>query len=145
MKFIAILLPVAASLALAGCTSSFSKVSQAVKDAPDWYDDRRKEVRGEGYPELAEIPKITADTKPGKTLPQAQARATGVAAQFEALDAAMNAQPTAATMDARFKEIEARIDASQRAPVAQMTEAQADAIRKKFDVPRVTEPFKSNQ
>ena len=37
-------------LLLVGCSNSFAKVRSAVNQTPEWYETRRVEIRGEGYP-----------------------------------------------------------------------------------------------
>ena len=41
---------------LVGCTSSIEKVQSLRSQAPDWYEARKVEFRGEGYPSLTDIP-----------------------------------------------------------------------------------------
>lgn len=45
---------------LAGCASSIERVRETVAAAPDWYDARATEVRGEGYPNIAGVPTLQA-------------------------------------------------------------------------------------
>mgnify|MGYP003112421496 CR=1 FL=1 len=50
-------LALAATLGAGGCANSVSKtMSTALASAPDWFDERREEVAGNGYPELSAIP-----------------------------------------------------------------------------------------
>lgn len=51
---------VALATGLTGCASSFDKVRDTVAAAPDWYDQRAAEVRGEGYPSISRIPALDA-------------------------------------------------------------------------------------
>ena len=51
-------LPFALVLLLAGCANSFGKVRDTVSTTPDWYKAAREEIRGEGYPELSEVPEL---------------------------------------------------------------------------------------
>ncbi|MEO0466993.1 MAG: hypothetical protein AAF216_10660 [Pseudomonadota bacterium] len=58
----------AAVVGLTGCTSGFDKVRDTVSAAPDWYDARAVEVRGEGYPNVAEIPVLTPEQRTDRNL-----------------------------------------------------------------------------
>ena len=40
-------------LAAAGCSSSISDLREA---APEWYEARKQELRGQGYPDLSRVP-----------------------------------------------------------------------------------------
>ena len=68
MKNTAILLCGVPLLLASACTSSFSKVRGAINDAPEWYGARRTEIRGEGYPQIADIPTVDTSWKPDETL-----------------------------------------------------------------------------
>ena len=65
MKNTAILLCSVPLLLACGCTSSFAKARAAINEAPEWYAERRTEIRGEGYPKLDEIPVVDPEWKPG--------------------------------------------------------------------------------
>ena len=46
---------------LPGCAQSVSQsMGRALASAPDWFDERRDEVAGEGYPEFSEVPEQPA-------------------------------------------------------------------------------------
>ena len=49
---------------LAGCAGSIEKVQSMRADAPDWYEARKVEFRGEGYPELNSITAPRTDYDP---------------------------------------------------------------------------------
>ena len=68
MKNTAIPLISVSCLLLAGCSGSFAKVRTAIDQAPEWYDARRVEIRGEGYPEIIDVPTIEKGQEPGQTL-----------------------------------------------------------------------------
>ena len=136
MKNTAIPLIGVSCLLLAGCAGSFAKVRGAMAQAPDWYDERRTEIRGEGYPELIEVPVIEVGQEPGQTLEDSKARGAVLRASFEDARAASPADISA--------EIEApRADVREGfagfpAEPDFLTEDEIAAIRAAFDVPRVT-------
>jgi len=46
-------------LVATGCANSFEKVRDAAASAPQWYEEARTEIVGEGYPELASMPQLS--------------------------------------------------------------------------------------
>jgi hypothetical protein len=138
MKNTAILLCGVPLLLATACTSSFSKVRSAINDAPDWYAARRTEIRGEGYPSVAEIPTIDASWTPGTALSVS-------AVDLASLQAAFDSDPRAQVSlngAAEIAAIAAEIRASFGPPLPEadfLTETEIAAIRASFNVPRVTE------
>lgn len=137
MKNTAIPLLIAPFLLVCGCTSSFGKVREAVNNAPEWYGERRAQIRGEGYPELAAVPQADTVNPPGKTLKAQQAGASRrLAAAFDdprAEVAAGGAEEIIAIADAMigsFGTVPPESDFLTKADIA--------AIRQAFNVPRVT-------
>lgn len=49
--------------ALTGCASSYDTVRDTMSNAPDWYEARKTEVMGEGYPSIGTIPTLSADDR----------------------------------------------------------------------------------
>ena len=46
-------------LLFAGCATSFDRARKAAAEAPDWYDSAKKEIVGEGYPNLGTMPSLS--------------------------------------------------------------------------------------
>ncbi|MCI4646181.1 MAG: hypothetical protein MRY64_15470 [Hyphomonadaceae bacterium] len=67
---------------LTGCASSFGKVRETVAAAPDWYDDRAAEVRGEGYPRISRIPALDAGERSTDELEEGQQAVAAAEALF---------------------------------------------------------------
>ena len=138
MKNTAILLCGVPLLLASACTSSFSKVRGALNDAPEWYEARRTEIRGEGYPAIADIPAVDANWKPGEGL-----AASG--ADIAVIHAAFAADALAQAPAAGAAEIAAVVAAIQGVfepglpPGDFLTPTEIAAIRASFNVPRVTE------
>ena len=141
MKNTAIPLLSVSILLVAGCTGSFTKVREAVNQAPDWYDARRAEIRGEGYPDLAEVQELTGDDLPGKTLPVSAARVDILQAYFDTNERAELPVDAAGQMAALLKRVEAAF-ADLPADPAFLTQEEIAAIEAAFNVPRVTEGLK---
>jgi hypothetical protein len=126
---------------IAGCTSSFSRVRDAVNQAPDWYDARRAEIRGEGYPHLNEVTELTGDQIPGKTLPASAARIDILQAYFDSNERTELPADVAGQMAALLTRVEAGF-AGLPADPAFLTQAEIAEIEAAFNVPRVTEGLK---
>lgn len=138
MKNTAILLCGVPLLLASACTSSFSKVRGALDDAPEWYDARRTEIRGEGYPAIADIPAVDPDWQPGAGLAASGAKISVIQAAFAA-DARAQAPPAGA---AEIAAVMADIQAAFGPGLPQgdfFTDTEIAAIRESFNVPRVTE------
>ena len=141
MKNTAIPLMSVSILLVAGCTGSFSKVREAINQAPDWYGARRAEIRGEGYPDLAEVKELTGDEVPGKTLPAAAARVDTLQAYFDSNERAEPPADVAGEMAALLTRVEAGF-ADLPADPAFLTQQEIAEIEAAFNVPRVTEGLK---
>jgi len=137
MKNTAIPLTSVCCLLLAACTGSFSKVRTAIDQAPDWYDARRVEIRGEGYPEIVDIPTIEKGNTPGQTLETSKARGAELRAVF-AENARAVAPANAAAEIEDLRESVRRGFAGFEANSNFLTDEEIEAIRSAFDVPRVT-------
>lgn len=137
MKNTAIPLLIAPFLLVCGCTSSFGKVREAVNTAPEWYGERRAQIRGEGYPDLGAVPQADTVNPPGKMLKAQQASASQrLANAFEdpraevAAGGAEEIMAVAAAMAGNFSNLPPESDF--------LTDADIAAIRQSFNVPRVT-------
>ena len=137
MKNTAIPLISVCGLLLTACTGSFAKVRTAIDQAPDWYDARRVEIRGEGYPEIIDVPVIAEGRAPGQTLEASKARGAELRAVFEANARAVDPANVAAEIEG-LRETVRREFAGLEASSDFLTEAEIEAIRSAFDVPRVT-------
>lgn len=144
MKNTVILLSGVAVLALTACAGSFGKARQAMKNAPEWYEARRKELRGEGYPELVEVPVIEPENRPGKSLPESNARVAALAGDLAAFERGLQPAATPAEIEALFARVRADFDDPQR-PGSFLTDAEVAALREQFNVPRVTVGVKGRE
>lgn len=122
---------------LAGCTGSFVKVRTAIDQAPEWYDARRVEIRGEGYPKIIDVPVIAADQAPGQTLEASKTRGAELRAVFDENARAAEPANTAAEIE-DLRETVRRGFAGFEATSDFLTDEEIEAIRSAFDVPRVT-------
>ncbi len=138
MKNTAILLCGVPLLLASACTSSFSKVRGALNDAPDWYEARRTEIRGEGYPAIADIPAVDANWKPGEGLAASGADIAVIQAAFAADARAQAPAAGAAEIAAVVAAIQGEFEPG-LPPGDFLTHTEIAAIRASFNVPRVTE------
>lgn len=67
---------------LTGCASSLDAMRDTVAGAPEWYDERRAEVRGEGYPEIGRVPELTPEQASLSNLDQTRADVSETEALF---------------------------------------------------------------
>ncbi len=51
------------ALLATGCASSYEKVRDTMSNTPDWYEARKTEVIGEGYPKIGTIPTLTDEQR----------------------------------------------------------------------------------
>lgn len=118
---------------LGGCAGSVDRVRGLVADAPDWYTERRVEIRGEGYPNVAAIPRLDADTRPGTDLNVEQDSLGMAEVAFLAHPRAEPASPTSteeiyelqASLMARFDPVST--------PPNILTDEEIEALRSVFD------------
>lgn len=131
-------------LLLIGCTGSFDKVQDAVNSAPDWYDNRKAEIRGGGYPALVEVPTLADADVPGRGLKMSRE-------QIEALRSLFLNEPLAQLPDddgARIASIADGIRAqfdTFDSTAHFLTDAEVEAIRQSFNIPRVTQGLKGQK
>lgn len=60
MKFGKSCLAIALATSSTACASGMGKVRETIAAAPEWYQDRAVEVRGEGYPSIGRVPALKA-------------------------------------------------------------------------------------
>jgi hypothetical protein len=138
MKNTAILLCGVPLLLATACSSSFSKVRTAINDAPEWYEARRTEIRGEGYPEVIDIPVLDPSWKPQKGLNMSGDELEALQAEFDSSERAEVATQGTAGIEALAAELKAGFEPG--LPEAEfLSESEIAAIRASFNVPRVTE------
>jgi hypothetical protein len=138
MKNTAIPLLSVSFLLLAGCAASFTAAREAVGQAPEWYGERRTQIRGEGYPAIADVPRLERSNLPGRGLSQRRSRAAQLIAQFDNNPRAEPPQGGIEEILELAEGIRARFG-DEEPPEAFLTEADLAAIRASFSVPRVTQ------
>lgn len=136
MKNTAILLCGVPFLLATACSSSFTKVRSAINEAPDWYAERRVQIRGEGYPDIIDIPATTPAAPPVRALSKSGEDLAVLQRQFLT-------DPRAEVAPAEKIEqvaAELRAEFEPGLPEAEfLSESEIAAIRASFNVPRVIE------
>ncbi|MGH1422735.1 MAG: hypothetical protein ACRBEQ_13050 [Hyphomonas sp.] len=144
MKNTVILLSGVLCLLPIGCTNSFGKVQGAISSAPDWYDNRKTEIRGAGYPNLTEVPLLTDGELATRNVVLSRE-------EVEALRNSFDENPLAQLPEGGSERIE-RVIESVHAQFESfdstsnfLTDAEVEAIRQSFNVPRVTQGLKGQK
>ncbi len=118
---------------LGGCAGSVDRVRGLVADAPEWYTERRVEIRGEGYPNIAAIPRLDENTRPGKNLNVEEDDLGAAEVAFLAHPRAEPATPTATQDILQLQaELMARFDPVSTPPDI-LTDEEIQALRSVFD------------
>ena len=120
---------------LTGCTSSIERVQAMRAQAPDWYEARKVEFRGEGYPDLNSIPELSA---PGETLRKLELSEAETLAALELFNSdprAQAPQETPAQIRAWALEVKRAVEGQLPAPDF-LTDAEVEELKARFDVPR---------
>ncbi len=120
---------------LSGCTSSIEKVQAMRAQAPDWYEARKVEFRGEGYPDLNSVPELQEDYDPRGKLTLSEQETLAALAMFNADPRAQASTESAEAILAWAMEVRRAVEGRLPAPDF-MTDAEVDAIKARFDVPR---------
>jgi hypothetical protein len=138
MKNTAILLCGVPLLLASACTSSFAKARAAINETPEWYEARRTEIRGEGYPEVSDIPRLEPDWKPEAGLKASGRELKKLQALFDGAERAQLTTRGADEIAAVAAELREAFGPD-LPPGEFFTETEIAAIRASFNVPRVTE------
>ena len=142
MKNTAILLLSVCGLLVGACTSSFQSMRESLAQAPDWYDQRRQEIRGEGYPDLAEVPVVSASVDQRAFLAVSEERVALLKALFDANARAVSPADLHAETEAFLQDVRLQFAGLPPEP-AFLTQEDVQAIRARFQVPRVTEGLRA--
>jgi hypothetical protein len=103
---------------LAGCAS----IVERTQGAPEWFDAKAREVRGEGYPKLREVPTARP---PSPQAEETQKRADTLKVEFKSAEDAAAAEPIATPDEirARAAQLRAKADETARPGAPPLTSA----------------------
>lgn len=120
---------------LAGCAGSIEKVQAMRAEAPDWYEARKVEFRGEGYPDLGSIPESQPNYDPVRKLQLSEADTLAALTLFRNDPRAEPATETAEAIVNWAMDVRRAVEGQLPAPDF-MTDAEVDQIKARFNVPR---------
>ena len=127
---------VALATGLAGCANSFDKVRDTVAAAPDWYDQRAAEVRGEGYPSISRIPELDAGSRSTDEIDEGRAAVVAADALFRMDPRSVPPGLELEEMMAWAAAARAEADAVASEPGGHLTEEDVAALKALFERPR---------
>lgn len=120
---------------LAGCASSIEKVQSLRSEAPDWYEARKVEFRGEGYPSLNDIPEPSQVRSTRNRLQLSEADTLAALDMFYSHPRAEPATETPEEIRAWALEVKRAVEGQLPAPDF-LTDEEVEEIKARFDVPR---------
>jgi len=126
-------------LLLGGC-ASLDDVIGGIANTPEWFQERRVEIRGEGYPDINSLPVLTNNKSVQANLQRTETRARGDLEVF-------NSDPRNAVSTVSEDDISQLADSLRAAMPAQyaqidalLTDAQIEAWRLKVRPPAIKNP-----
>jgi len=120
---------------LTGCAGSFERVAAMRAQAPEWYEARKVEFRGEGYPSLSSVPVAVPGTNPLAKLELSEAEVNAALERFNNDPRAEGAVETPEEMRAWALEVKRAVEGRLPAPDF-LTDAEVEEIKARFNVPR---------
>lgn len=121
--------------ALVGCSSSIDRVRDMRAQAPDWYEARKTEFRGEGYPSLFSVPERMAGENPATKIQMSEEETLAALAMFNSDPRAALPVETPEDILAWAQEVKRAAEGRLPAPDF-MTDAEVEEIKARFNVPR---------
>lgn len=120
---------------LVGCSSSLERVKAMRAEAPEWYEARKVEFRGEGYPSLASVPVPATGESAARRLELSEAEVLAALERFNSDPRAAGAAETPEAIRAWAAEERRAVEGQLPAPDF-MTDAEVEEIKARFNVPR---------
>lgn len=138
MKFGKNCLAIALAASSTACASGMGAVRETIASAPEWYQDRAQEVRGEGYPSIGRIPTLEAGDGSAVALDAGREVVLGAEELFRLDPRSVPPGLELETMLewANLAKTEANREAAE--PGRHLTDAEVEALRALFDTPRAT-------
>lgn len=104
-------------------------------EAPDWYEARKVEFRGEGYPSLASVPEAATSQDTLRKLEVSEAEVRAALDRFNNDPRAEGAVESAEEMRAWALEVKRAVEGRLPAPDF-LTDAEVEEIKARFNVAR---------
>ena len=121
--------------AVAGCASSFERVKQIREATPEWYEARKVELSGEGYPRLINVPEPVGSTLQSERLSNSQEETLEALDELTADPKSLGALTTPEGLIAWADTVRASFDAALPPPDF-LTDEDVAAMKAVFDRPR---------
>lgn len=118
-----------------GCAGSMSNISDLRDAAPEWYEARKVEFQGKGYPSLGEVPENTTYKSRQSTLFKTGTEREEIRKAFFADPRSEPANLTAAEISAWGRELRERVQAN-IPPADFLTDREIALMRARFERPR---------
>jgi hypothetical protein len=111
---------------------SLTDVSEA---APDWYEERKTALSGEGYPRLSDVPRLRDYPATDRTVDSSMMNDAQLLAAFEASPRSEPTYLTPAEIKAWGDQLRASV-AERPVPTGFLTDADIQQLKARFDRPR---------
>lgn len=111
------------------------RISDLREAAPDWYEARKSELAGKGYPSLGDVPRETTYRSQRSELELTRAQQNEILAAFNADPRSQPAYLTAEEIQAWGAALRRKFDA-EMTPANFLTDADIVRLKAKFDRPR---------
>ncbi|MEL6661974.1 MAG: hypothetical protein AAFR33_03150 [Pseudomonadota bacterium] len=125
-----------AASATTACTSGMSAVRESIASAPEWYQDRAKEVRGEGYPSIGRIPTLDAGERSDVSLTAGREDVLAAEELFRMDPRAVPPGLELETMLEWAKEAKSAMEVVANQPSEHLTDEEIAALKALFETPR---------
>lgn len=126
-------------LLLGGC-ASLDDVVGGIANTPEWFQERRVEIRGEGYPDLTEVPDGRSIGAIGARLQATEALARQDLEAFLTDPRTLPANTTREDIEQEAARLRALLPDLPLASDELLSEAEISAMRAKLRVPPVNKP-----
>lgn len=107
-------------------------LQEARDAAPEWYEARKEQIRGAGYPQINAIPDLANADRPGQDLPLSRAETLTALAMFQADPRASLPTETPEEMRA-WTQRQRQMVESAIPPADFLTDAEIAALRARFE------------
>jgi len=117
---------------VSGCAGSLEQLQKVREAAPDWYDERKEEIRGETYPRIANVPPLAEAGAAALELKRSRQETLAAFARLLA-DPRFEAPSETAEQMLAWRTHHAEALMQQIPPVDFMSDTEIQALRARFD------------
>ncbi len=116
---------------------SLDDVVGGIANTPDWFQEKRVEIRGEGYPDFSSVPAAGDAKADGINLSEKEARTRALQASFLKDERTAPPDISEADMAASVADMRKLLELPRSAFNDVLTDQQIEALRKKLRAPPV--------